>query len=161
VLAGGLGTRLNPLTQIVSKQLLPVYDKPLIYYPLTTLMLAGIREISIITAPSQKEKFIDLLGEGANFGIKITYLIQDQPRGIAESLFIAEDFLNGDKCALILGDNIFHGSGLGRRLAMFNQVNGAKIFGYRVKNPESYGIATLNLKGDIEELNEKPQNSKS
>ena len=161
MLAGGLGTRLNPLTQIVSKQLLPVYDKPLIYYPLTTLMLAGIREISIITAPSQKEKFIDLLGEGANFGIKITYLIQDQPRGIAESLFIAEDFLNGDKCALILGDNIFHGSGLGRRLATFNQVNGAKIFGYRVKNPESYGIATLNLKGDIEELNEKPQDSKS
>jgi glucose-1-phosphate thymidylyltransferase len=161
VLAGGLGTRLNPLTQIVSKQLLPVYDKPLIYYPLTTLMLAGIQEISIITAPSQKEKFIDLLGKGENFGIKITYLIQDQPRGIAESLLVAEDFLNGDKCALILGDNIFHGAGLGRRLATFNQVNGAKVFGYRVKNPESYGIATLNREGSIEELYEKPKNSKS
>lgn len=161
MLAGGLGTRLNPLTQIVSKQLLPVYDKPLIYYPLTTLMLAGIQEISIITAPSQKEKFIDLLGKGENFGIKITYLIQDQPRGIAESLLVAEDFLNGDKCALILGDNIFHGAGLGRRLATFNQVNGAKVFGYRVKNPESYGIATLNREGSIEELYEKPKNSKS
>jgi glucose-1-phosphate thymidylyltransferase len=161
ILAGGLGTRLNPLTQIVSKQLLPVYDKPLIYYPLTTLMLAGIREISIITTPPQKENFVNLLGEGSHFGIRITYLIQDKPNGIAESLLLAEDFLKGDKCALILGDNIFHGSGLGRRLAMFNEVQGAKIFGYRVKNPESYGIATLDHEGNIEELIEKPNSSNS
>ena len=124
-------------------------------------MLAGIREIALISTPSQKEKFIGLLGNGKNFGIEITYLIQDRPLGIAESLLIAEAFLSGNKCALILGDNIFHGSGLGRRLAMFNKVNGAQIFGYRVKNPESYGIATLDSDGNILELGEKPQISKS
>ena len=161
ILAGGLGTRLNPLTQISSKQLLPVYDKPLIYYPLSTLMLSGIREIAIISAASQKEKFVNLLGGGENIGLKIEYLTQDQPRGIPESLLIAENFLDGDKCALILGDNIFHGSGLGRRLALFHEVKGAQIFGYHVHNPESYGIATLNSSGNIIKLNEKPQGSKS
>jgi glucose-1-phosphate thymidylyltransferase len=161
ILAGGLGTRLNPLTQITSKQLLPIYDKPLIYYPLSTLMLAGIREIAIISIISQREKFINLLGDGQDIGIKIDYLTQDEPRGIAESLLIAENFLNGGKCALILGDNVFHGSGLGRRLAMFKQVEGAQIFGYHVKNPESYGIATVDDEGNITKLDEKPKNSKS
>lgn len=161
ILAGGLGTRLKPLTQISSKQLLPVYDKPLIFYPLSTLMLAGIREIAIISVASQQEKFINLLGDGHNFGVKIEYLTQDEPRGIPESLLIAEHFLNGDKCALILGDNIFHGSGLGRRLALFHDVKGAQIFGYSVKNPESYGIATLDTAGNIKKLDEKPQNSES
>jgi len=161
ILAGGLGTRLNPLTKVVSKQLLPVYDKPLIYYPISTLMWANVREIAIITDPSQTAQFTNLLGDGTSFGIKITYLIQNNPNGIAESLLIAQDFLNGSKCALILGDNIFHGPGLGRKLSLFNEINGAQIFGYNVKNPEAYGVATLDRNGNILELNEKPTNSTS
>lgn len=161
VLAGGLGTRLNPLTKITSKQLLPVYDKPLIYYPLSTLMLANIRETLIIAAPSQIEKFRELLGDGQEFGLKLSYKIQERPSGIAESLVLAEDFLEGSKSALVLGDNLFHGSGLGRRLEAFNLVEGAQIFGYHVQDPSPYGVATINEKNVVTALVEKPSNSDS
>jgi glucose-1-phosphate thymidylyltransferase len=161
ILAGGRGTRLSPLTKTISKQLIPVYDKPLIYYPISTLMWANIHEIAIITDPSQTAQFINLLGDGSSFGIKISYLTQDSPNGIAESLLLAEDFLNQSKCTLILGDNIFHGPGLGRKLSMFNDIKGAQIFGYNVKNPEAYGVATLDSRGHILDLMEKPSRSDS
>jgi glucose-1-phosphate thymidylyltransferase len=161
VLAGGLGTRLNPLTKVASKQLLPVYDKPLIYYPLSTLMLANIREILVIATPNQIEKFRELLGKGEDFGLKLSYKVQEYPTGIAESLILAEEFVEGSKSALILGDNLFHGSGLGRRLETFNNVEGAQIFGYHVQDPSPYGIATINSKGVVTALDEKPKNSES
>lgn len=161
VLAGGLGTRLNPLTKVASKQLLPVYDKPLIYYPLSTLMLANIREILVIATPNQIEKFRELLGKGEDFGLKLSYKVQENPTGIAESLILAEEFVEGSKSALILGDNLFHGSGLGRRLETFNNVEGAQIFGYHVQDPSPYGIATINSKGVVTALDEKPKNSES
>lgn len=161
VLAGGLGTRLSPLTKVASKQLLPVYDKPLIYYPLSTLMLANIRETLIIAAPNQIERFRDLLGIGAEFGLKISYKIQEKPAGIAESLILADDFLAGSKAALVLGDNLFHGSGLGRRLETFNNVVGAQIFGYHVQDPSPYGVATINEQNAVVALREKPTNSDS
>ncbi len=161
VLAGGLGTRLSPLTKVASKQLLPVYDKPLIYYPISTLMLANIRDILIIASPSQINKFFDLLGEGADLGIKISYKVQETPSGIAESLILGEKFLDGSKSALILGDNLFHGPGLGRRLESFNNVAGAQIFGYHVQDPRPYGVATVNEMGVVTELIEKPEKSQS
>jgi glucose-1-phosphate thymidylyltransferase len=161
VLAGGLGTRLSPLTKVASKQLLPVYDKPLIHYPLSTLMLANIRETLIITAPDQIERFRDLLGGGGEFGLKISYKIQEKPAGIAESLILAEEFLEGSKSALVLGDNLFHGSGLGRKLETFNNLEGAQIFGYHVQDPFPYGVATINENGVVTALNEKPKNSDS
>jgi glucose-1-phosphate thymidylyltransferase len=161
VLAGGLGTRLYPLTKVASKQLLPVYDKPLAYYPISTLMLANIREILVIAAPNQIERFKELLGDGEDFGILISYKIQQNPSGIAESLILAEQFLNGSKSALILGDNLFHGSGLGRRLEGFNKVVGAQIFGYHVQDPSPYGVATVNGDNKVTALVEKPINSES
>jgi glucose-1-phosphate thymidylyltransferase len=161
VLAGGLGTRLSPLTKVASKQLLPVYDKPLIYYPLSTLMLANVRDILIIAAPDQVERFRKLLVEGKEFGLKISYKIQERPAGIAESLILAEEFLEGSKSALILGDNLFHGSGLGRRLETFNNIAGAQIFGYHVQDPSPYGVATINENGKVKTLIEKPKNSDS
>ena len=161
VLAGGLGTRLSPLTKVASKQLLPVYDKPLVYYPLSTLMLANIREILIITAANQTERFRDLLGNGVEFGLSISYKIQDRPAGIAESLILAEEFLGGSKSALILGDNLFHGSGLGRRLEVFNKVDGSQIFGYHIQDPSQYGVATVNSENKVTALVEKPRNSES
>jgi glucose-1-phosphate thymidylyltransferase len=161
VLAGGLGTRLDPLTKVASKQLLPVYDKPLIYYPLSTLMLANLKEILIIAAPNQVERFRELLGNGDDFGLRISFKIQRNPAGIAESLILAEEFLECSKSALILGDNLFHGSGLGRRLEAFNEVDGAQIFGYRVQDPRPYGVATLNKLGEVTALHEKPKNSES
>jgi glucose-1-phosphate thymidylyltransferase len=161
VLAGGLGTRLSPLTKFTSKQLLPVYDKPLIYYPLSTLMLANIKEILVIVAPDQKEGFKSLLNYGLEFGLSIEFECQDKPNGIAESLILAEPFLKGSKSALILGDNLFHGAGLGRRLESFNNVKGAQIFGYHVQDPSPYGVATVNQLGVVTDLNEKPKNSKS
>ncbi len=161
LLAGGLGTRLSPLTKVASKQLLPVYDKPLVYYPLSTLMLANIREILLITSPNQIERFKDLLGDGAEFGLSINFKIQDKPAGIAESLVLAEEFLAGMKSSLILGDNLFHGSGLGRRLQAFNDVSGAQIFGYHVQDPSPYGVATVDKKNVVTELIEKPKNSES
>jgi glucose-1-phosphate thymidylyltransferase len=161
VLAGGLGTRLSPLTKVASKQLLPVYDKPLIYYPLSTLMLANIRDILIIAAPDQVERFRELLGDGKEFGIVIAYTVQERPAGIAESLVLAEEFLGDSKSALVLGDNLFHGSGLGRKLEAFNEVKGAQIFGYHVQDPSPYGVATINKENVVTALNEKPKNGKS
>ncbi len=161
VLAGGLGTRLNPLTKVASKQLLPVYDKPMIYYPLSTLMLANIREILVIAAPNQIERFRELLAKGNDFGLRISYKIQEKPTGIAESLILSEEFLKGSKSALILGDNLFHGSGLGRRLETFIDTGGAQIFGYHVQDPSRYGVATINDNGLVIALNEKPKDSLS
>jgi glucose-1-phosphate thymidylyltransferase len=161
VLAGGLGTRLSPLTRVASKQLLPIYDKPLIYYPLSTLMLANIREILIIAAPNQIERFRELLGSGEDFGLKLSFKIQENPAGIAESLILAEEFLARSKSALVLGDNLFHGSGLGRRLELFNDLVGAQIFGYHVQDPSPYGVATVNNLNIVTALDEKPKNSES
>jgi glucose-1-phosphate thymidylyltransferase len=161
VLAGGLGSRLNPLTKVVSKQLLPVYDKPMVYYPLSTLMLANIKEILIVAAPDQIERFRALLVEGSEFGLSIEFKVQEKPAGIAESLILAEEFLEGFKSSLILGDNLFHGPGLGRRLEAFNNLNGAQIFGYHVQDPSPYGVATVNEKGGVTALDEKPKNSES
>jgi len=161
ILAGGLGTRLSPLTKVVSKQLLPVYDKPLIYYPLSTLMLANIREVLLITAPNQVDRFKDLLGTGDDFGLKISYITQEKPAGIAEGVILGEKFLGSSKSAMILGDNLFHGPGLGRRLEAFNDVVGAQIFGYRVQDPSPYGVATVKESNIVTALHEKPKNSES
>ena len=161
ILAGGAGTRLYPLTKVASKQLLPIFDKPLIYYPISTLMLARLRDILIIVAPSERSKFENLLGDGSQFGINFQYAAQDQPRGLAESLIIAEQFLAGESSCLALGDNIFHGSGLGRALANYSNIEGAQVFGYAVKNPEVYGIATIDQSGSVTELAEKPKESQS
>jgi glucose-1-phosphate thymidylyltransferase len=150
-----------PLTKIVSKQLLPVYDKPLVYYPLTTLLLAGISNICIITAVNESDKFRKVLGNGQDLGINLTYLEQEKASGIAESLLIGEEFLGGEKCALILGDNIFHGSGLGRRLSTFLNVSGSHVFGYHVKNTSSYGIATIDSNNKVVGLEEKPKSTVS
>jgi glucose-1-phosphate thymidylyltransferase len=161
VLAGGLGTRLNPLTKITSKQLLPVYDKPLIFYPLSTLMLAGIKNTLVIASPSQINRFEELLGDGHEFGLELEYKVQNEPKGIAESLVIAQTFLSGSKSALILGDNLFHGPGLGRRLENFSDVQGAQIFGYHVQDPSPYGVATIAQNNSVVSLIEKPKNSES
>jgi glucose-1-phosphate thymidylyltransferase len=161
ILAGGLGTRLRPLTVSSSKQSLPVFNKPLIFYPLSTLMLAGIREICIISTPKHLSSFQELLGDGTKLGIHIEYFEQIEPNGIPESLLIARDFIEGFKCALILGDNIFHGSGLGRKLIEFANIQGATIFGYKVKNPEAYGVATIGESGDVTGLVEKPSTQES
>jgi glucose-1-phosphate thymidylyltransferase len=156
LLAGGRGTRLFPVTKAVSKQMLPIYNKPLIYYPLATLMLAGIREILIITNPQDQAGFENLLGDGSNFGITLKYAIQDNPRGIAESIIIAEEFTAGGEFCLILGDNIFYGPGLGRDLMKHRNISGGTIFGFQVKNPNEYGIAVFDLDGDLVDLIEKP-----
>ena len=161
VLAGGLGTRLSPLTKVASKQLLPVYDKPLIYYPLSTLMLSNIRDILIIATPNQIGRFEELLGDGNLFGLNLRYKVQERPSGIAESLILGEKFLENEKVALILGDNIFHGPSLGRRLEAFNDVVGARVFGYHVGDPSPYGIATVGPDGSVINLVEKPKNSDS
>jgi len=161
VLAGGSGKRLAPLTTVASKQLLPIYNKPLIYYSISTLMLAGIRDILIIIAPDQKDKFLALLSDGKQFGLQLRYAIQERPAGLAESMIISEDFLNGERSCLILGDNIFHGPGLGRALSLNANVLGAHIFGYTVKNPTPYGIATLDDEMSVIKLEEKPIQSES
>ena len=161
VLAGGTGSRLWPITKGVSKQLLPVYDKPMIYYPLSTLMLAGIREILIITTKHDQEFFKELLGDGNQFGISINYAIQEKPRGIAEALLIAADFLGQDDAMMILGDNIFYGVGLGMDLANTLNRSGAHIFTYEVSNPEDYGILSLDTKGIPISVEEKPTSRKS
>lgn len=160
VLAGGKGSRLHPLTLATSKQLLPVYDKPMIYYPLSTLMLAGIREISIITTPHETEQFKRLLGDGSQWGISLEYLIQPNPNGIAEALIIGEDFTAGDSVALILGDNIFYGPGLGRQLQNV-PVSGATIFAHDSRTPEDYGVIELDAFGEVLSIEEKPAKPRS
>ena len=157
ILAGGKGTRLQPLTEVMSKQLLPVYDKPLIFYPLSTLMLAGIKEILIITTPEDHSLFKKVLGSGANLGIRLSYAIQEEPKGLAQGILIAKDFLAGQTFAFILGDNLFYGQGLGRELQKFQDIKGAHIFGYSVSNPSEYGVATIDDKGQVIQLEEKPQ----
>ena len=162
ILAGGTGSRLNPITLGVSKQLLPVYDKPMIYYPLSTLMLAGIREILIITTPHDNESFIKLLGNGSQFGINIKYKIQKKPEGIAQAFLIAEDFIKNSSVALILGDNLFHGDFLVNRLQKSYLLNeGASIFAYSVSDPERYGVVEFDSKGIAYNIEEKPKNPKS
>jgi glucose-1-phosphate thymidylyltransferase len=160
VLAGGKGSRLHPLTLATSKQLLPVYDKPMIYYPLSTLMLAGIREISIITTPHEADQFKRLLGDGSQWGIRLEYLIQPSPNGIAEALIIGEEFAAGDSIALILGDNIFYGPGLGRQLQNV-PVSGATIFAHESRNPEDYGVIELDAFGEVLSIEEKPDKPRS
>lgn len=161
ILAGGLGTRLSPLTIATNKHLLPVFDKPMIYYPISTLMLAGIREILIITNPDDLSRYERLLGTGESIGVSFTYLPQEKPLGIPEAFIIAESFIAGGKSALLLGDNLFHGPGLGRALADFREISGAQVFGYEVKNPSDYGVAELDASGHIISISEKPISPKS
>jgi len=161
VLAGGTGSRLWPITKGVSKQLLPVYDKPMIYYPISTLMLAGIRNIGLITTPEDAAAFKRLLGDGEQWGIQLTYFEQSKPRGIAESFLIAEDFIAGRNTALVLGDNIFHGAGFGRQLESLEKTDGAQIFAYEVANPRDYGVVEMSDEGIALSIQEKPLNPKS
>ncbi|KLE04662.1 glucose-1-phosphate thymidylyltransferase [Aliarcobacter butzleri L353] len=165
ILAGGSGTRLYPITKGVSKQLTPIYDKPMIYYPLSVLMLAGIKEILIITTPEDQSNFINLLGDGSDLGIKFSYVIQPSPDGLAQAFILGEKFLDGDDACLVLGDNIFYGHGLTNLLAQsvknIKDENKATVFGYYVKDPERYGVAEFNNNGDVISIEEKPKEPKS
>ena len=161
ILAGGTGSRLWPLTKTTSKQLLPVYDKPMIYYPLSTLMLAGIKEILIITTPNDSEDFQNLLGDGTNQGITIQYEIQPKPDGLAQAFIIGESFIGEESVALILGDNIFYGPGLGRRLSGISKTDGATIFGVKVSDPQRYGVVEMSSDDQILSIEEKPSIPKS
>lgn len=164
VLAGGAGTRLYPLTMVTSKQLLPVYDKPMIYYPLSTLMLAGIREILIISTPEDTPRFEYLLGDGGDFGLSLSYKVQPSPDGLAQAFLLGEEFIGGEPCAMVLGDNIFYGNGFGDllRAAVKNAEGGrATIFGYYVNDPERFGIAEFDESGKVLSVEEKPAHPKS
>lgn len=161
ILAGGTGSRLHPLTISVSKQLMPVYDKPMIYYPLSTLMLAGIREILIITTPEDKQSFINLLGDGSQLGCQFHYKVQEKPNGLAEAFIIGKDFIGADSVALILGDNIFYGSGMSQKLQSCVDPQGGIVFAYAVADPERYGVVEFDDQNNVLSIEEKPNYPKS
>ena len=162
LLAGGSGTRLYPITMGISKQLLPIYDKPMVYYPLSVLMLAGINEIAIITTPHDNNQYRALLGDGSQWGINLTYIIQPKPEGLAQAFILAEEFLNGSESTLILGDNIFHGDGIRELLQKANNSTAAaNIFGYHVSDPERYGVIDFDANGNVKSIIEKPKKPRS
>ncbi|WP_019179491.1 glucose-1-phosphate thymidylyltransferase RfbA [Microbacterium yannicii] len=161
ILAGGTGSRLHPITLGTSKQLVPVYDKPMIYYPLSTLILAGIRDILVITTPQDSEQFQRLLGDGSRFGISLTYKIQPSPDGLAQAFILGEDHIANESVALVLGDNIFYGQGMGTRLRRYNDLQGGVVFGYWVDDPTAYGVVEFDTDGRVVSLEEKPTQPKS